>query len=140
MRFWDSSSIVPLCTKEDATDKILNLYLHPSQLAVSRTTIVEVNSSIARKGRVADLTSTGVARALSAIASLRKDWVEIDITTTVLDLACDLLYLHPLRAADAIQLAAALTWCDHSSRGREFVCLDRRLATVAAEVGFTVLP
>jgi hypothetical protein len=47
---------------------------------------------------------------------------------------------HALRAADALQLAAALDWCDGNTRGESFVCLDDRLRGAAVLEGFRVLP
>ena len=51
-----------------------------------------------------------------------------------------LLATHPLRAADALQLAAALVWCDEAPQGETFVCLDERLSAAARREGFAVLP
>jgi predicted nucleic acid-binding protein len=49
------------------------------------------------------------------------------------------LAAHPLRAADALQLAAALVW-SHEGSGEAFVCLDDRLRDAARREGFEVLP
>jgi len=55
--------------------------------------------------------------------------------------ALRLLAVHPLRAADALQLAAALVWAQGSRPGaRDLVCLDDRLRTAATLEGFRVLP
>lgn len=43
-----------------------------------------------------------------------------------------------LRAADALQLAAALLWCEEQPHGEGFVTLDERLADAAANEAFTV--
>ena len=51
-----------------------------------------------------------------------------------------LLAVHPLRAADALQLAAALEWCEQQPQGEGFATLDARLAQAAAAEGFTVHP
>ena len=51
-----------------------------------------------------------------------------------------LLASHPLRAADALQLAAALVWCDERPADEGFVCLDQRLRDSARREGFAVLP
>jgi uncharacterized protein len=45
-----------------------------------------------------------------------------------------------MRAADALQLAAALVWCDEQPQGEVFVTLDERLADTARREGFTTLP
>ncbi|MFY9343542.1 MAG: hypothetical protein WAT39_13685 [Planctomycetota bacterium] len=51
-----------------------------------------------------------------------------------------LLANHPLRAADACQLAAALIACRERPDALGFVTLDSRLAEAARREGFTVLP
>jgi predicted nucleic acid-binding protein len=47
---------------------------------------------------------------------------------------------HPLRAADALQLAAALIWCEEQPHGETFVSLDDRLRGAASKEGFTLAP
>jgi hypothetical protein len=51
-----------------------------------------------------------------------------------------LLAVHPLRAADALHLAAALIACDERSDVLPFVTLDDRLAEAARREGFDVVP
>jgi hypothetical protein len=48
--------------------------------------------------------------------------------------------MHPLRAADAFQLAAALLWCEEDPSRETFVCLDDRLLEAARREGFRILP
>ena len=50
---------------------------------------------------------------------------------------CSIVY--PLKAADSLQLAAALTWCDNRPSGRTFLCGDKRLAEAAKAVGFSIV-
>jgi hypothetical protein len=54
--------------------------------------------------------------------------------------ALRLLGVHPLRAADALQLAAALILVRDNPAGRELVSLDERLRESALLEGFRVLP
>ena len=51
-----------------------------------------------------------------------------------------LLAVHPLRAADALQLAAALVFCEDDPTGESLVCLDDRLCDAALSEGFQLLP
>ena len=51
-----------------------------------------------------------------------------------------LLDIHPLRAADSLQLAAGLLWAQERPAGREFVCLDGRLREAARREGFSIIP
>jgi hypothetical protein len=49
-----------------------------------------------------------------------------------------LLRRHPLRAADALQLGAALLWAEGDPTGRVFHALDARLCHAARGEGFSV--
>lgn len=51
-----------------------------------------------------------------------------------------LLRIHELRAADALQLAAALVLAVFDPKTLPFVTLDACLATAAEREGFAVLP
>jgi hypothetical protein len=51
-----------------------------------------------------------------------------------------LLNTHPLRAADAVQLAAALVACEERPQVLSFVCVDDCLRESARKEGFPVLP
>jgi hypothetical protein len=45
-----------------------------------------------------------------------------------------------LKTADALQLSAALLWCENEPDGRAFVCSNGVLRTAANDEGFQVLP
>ena len=66
-------------------------------------------------------------------------WVEIDAIDAVRTEADRLLGVHPLRGADALQLAAARVWVDGRPRGRGFVGLDEVLLDAARREGFDVI-
>lgn len=51
-----------------------------------------------------------------------------------------LLAVHPLRTADALQLAAATLWCQGATAGQGVVTFDRRLRDAGNREGSTVLP
>jgi hypothetical protein len=51
-----------------------------------------------------------------------------------------LLALHPLRASDALQLAALLAAAEERPAELPFVTFDERLAEAARKEGFSVLP
>jgi hypothetical protein len=44
-----------------------------------------------------------------------------------------------LRAADSLQLAASLVWCEQRPSKRNFICGDQQLAKAAESAGFSVL-
>jgi predicted nucleic acid-binding protein len=78
-------------------------------------------------------------RARGVLALLQEAWVEIQPQEAVRALAGRLLRVHPLRAADALQLAAALVWAGSPAVG-EMVVLDRRLREAARLEGLRPLP
>ncbi|HMD19497.1 MAG TPA: hypothetical protein VKH40_04215 [Alloacidobacterium sp.] len=66
-------------------------------------------------------------------------WKEILPSESLRDLTCQLVAIYPLRAADSMQLAAALIWCQQRPRGRTFICGDQRLGDAAKAAGFSVI-
>ena len=82
----------------------------------------------------------GELQARDQVTSFLDSWTEILPCSALRRRAIRLVATHDLRAADSLQLAAALTWADQDPEGREFVCLDQRLALAARAEGFTVLP
>jgi predicted nucleic acid-binding protein len=55
-------------------------------------------------------------------------------------IATRLLRVHALRAADALQLGAALAWANGHAEGAILHTFDQRLAGAASREGFRVLP
>ena len=72
--------------------------------------------------------------------SLVAEWTEIQPSEELRRSGIQLLRRHPLRAADALQLAAAHLWAAGRPEGNEFICVDRRLRDAALLEGFVVLP
>jgi hypothetical protein len=62
----------------------------------------------------------------------------IEPVEIVRELALAQLDRFPLKAGDALQLAAALVWCRQRPHSRLFICNDRRLRSAAYELGFEV--
>lgn len=140
MRFWDTSAIMPLISREPLSDEVRRLLEEDAGMVVWWATRVECVSAISRRGREGSLGAEGTASARGLLDDLSGNWTEARPTSMLRTLAEDALATHPLRAADALQLASALIWCGSQPRGRRFVCLDERLRTAASRSGFVVLP
>ena len=67
-----------------------------------------------------------------------EDWTENVDYDRVRDRADRLLSIHALSAADALQLAAALSSLEEKTHGFGFVTLDEHLADAAAKEGFAM--
>jgi hypothetical protein len=66
-------------------------------------------------------------------------WSEITAIDPVRRHAERIIETHPLRAADALQLGAALVAAEDDPAALEFVTLDRQQALAAEREGFRVL-
>ena len=140
MRFWDSSAIIPLCLKERVSEAIKGLMKGDEDLVVWWTTRVECLSALSRQKREGVLSPGDEAKARAVLSAIGTAWSEVQPTETVRLRAERLLSIHPLRAADALQLAAALIWAQETPRGLEFVCLDQNLREAALKEGFSIQP
>ena len=131
MRFWDSSAIVPLCVEETATDRALALVNEDPEVAIWWATPVECASALARLEREAALTPADAADAFRRLDLLARSWFEIEPHDELREVARRLLRVHPLRAADALQLAAAYLAAERRPPTLEVVTLDERLRHAA---------
>jgi predicted nucleic acid-binding protein len=74
------------------------------------------------------------------LQELSQAWVEIQPSDSLQSFAEDLPDRFALRAADALQLAAAYTWAMQRPAGRPFISGDKRLLDAAEQMGFRVIP
>jgi uncharacterized protein len=139
MKFWDASAIIPLLADEPSRQSLLALLDEDPEMLAWWGTPVEVVSALARRERENLLTSDEVESALAAARALSDSWYEIVPTAAVRRTAERLLRAHALRAADSLQLAAALIAANHEPATIDVVCLDARLSAAARREGFTVI-
>jgi len=102
-------------------------------------TSVECVSAIARLQRRGSLSSDEVAPALQRLDALMQAWREIGPTESLRSTAHRLLRVHDLRAADALQLAAAIIASEGTPHDLDFLTLDNRLLEAAAREGFRIV-
>jgi predicted nucleic acid-binding protein len=139
VRFWDTSAIIPLILGEPTTEAAFAMLEHDPQLVVWWATGVECLSAIARREREGFLDPQAVGVASERLAGLAASWEEVQPAERVRRTATRLLRVHPLRAADALQLAAAIIAAEDHPRSLPFVSLDDRLALAAQREGFPVV-
>jgi uncharacterized protein len=137
--FWDTSAIVPLCCWQPQTKATVRTGKQYVRRVAWWGAAVEATSALHRLYREDALDAEGLAQALARLDYLRRRWNEILPTEAVRTRAERLLAVHVLRAADALQLAAALAWCRDRPRGRVFIAGDGRLADAAAVEGFQIV-
>jgi predicted nucleic acid-binding protein len=135
--FWDSSALIPLCVSQPQTAKARSLY-ESYGLAAWWATQVEMISGLTRLDRSGQITHDQFLIGKRIVLEIVREWDSISSTASIAANACSLLELHPLRAADALQLAAALEWCEGKPRGKIFLTFDKRLREAAGLAGFTL--
>lgn len=138
IHYWDASAVVPLLMAEARTPALEALRTAGAGMATWWGTPVECASAIARMERVGSADHRSATLALRRLGELQNGWVEVAPGQWVKEHAMRLLRMHALRAADALQLAAAILASRQQPSSMEFVCLDRRLAVAAEKEGFRV--
>lgn len=101
-------------------------------------TEVECVSAIARLEREGRLTSESTRAALERMDALATGWHEVQPVASVRRTARRLLRVHALRAADSLQLAAAMIASEAHPESLEIVSLDDRLIDAACREAFPV--
>ena len=140
MRFWDSSALVPLVVGQPASSQAEQWASEDASVVIWTLALVEVVSALRRLVRDGQVSE----RAAREAEALGVDLVKRAHTVTDVErtkaLARRLLRVHTLRAADALQLAAALAWADGHPEGLVLHTFDRRLGEAAEREGFRVIP
>jgi len=140
MRFWDSSALLSLLVGESHSPAAHLLLSEDDAMIVWWASRVECASAVHRLRRERTF---GLQAAMQLLTRLSQALDGADVVRPGEELtavALRLLASHPLRAADALQLAAALVWARGRPAGHELVSLDERLRTAATLEGFIVVP
>jgi predicted nucleic acid-binding protein len=137
--FWDSSAVVSLLLPERRSKQLTSLFAN-DQPAIWWLTYLECLSAIYRRDRQSPISPKVFEATLKRLQAVAEDADTVLPVEGIRQRGSRLLATHALRTADAVQLAAALSWCNEKPAGESFVCLDERLARAAGREGFTVLP
>ena len=140
MIFWDSSALVPLVVKERQSQYCFEILSSDQEMFVWCLSKVEVISALCRKLREGVLDQENFRGVKARLQELLAHAHEVRAIDKVRARALRLLEVHPLRAADACQLAAALVATQEDPVKVHFLTFDKRLAEVAQKEGFTVNP
>lgn len=139
MQYWDASAIVPLLVQELRTNDARAALAADAAIVTWWGTRIECTSAIARLERAASLTPRQAAQAITSLRDLASSWNEILPAESLRQTACRLLRVHSLRAADAMQLAAATVMASGRTSHVRFLAFDDRLREAASREGFVVI-
>ena len=139
MKFWDASAIVPLLVAEAATRRLQALAAEDPDMLVWWGSEIECVSALVRLERDAALNAQAMTLSLQRLRQLAAAWHEIDPSDAIREAATRFLRVHPLRAADALQLAAAFLAAERRPASLTILTLDDSLGAAARKEGFTVI-
>ena len=138
MRFWDSSALVPLLVRQATSRKLRSLYRADTTVVAWWGSRVECESAISRLEREGRLKARAALAARRRLDLFAVTWQEVQPVDALRDTARR-LRVHDLRAADALQLAAALAAAEQHPSTLPLVCLDTNLTAAASREGFSVV-
>lgn len=116
MKFWDASAIIPLCIDEPRTEIVRDIVKKDASIVVWWGSLIECYLAFARLRRDGLLIYEEEEQVRDILASLSAVWTEMEPAEDIRDIAIRLLRNHPLRAADSLQLAAAIVWANSRPR------------------------
>lgn len=138
MRYWDASALVPLIVSEPGSRWARSWLQEDDHVVTWVWTRTEITSAIERRAREGALTRGQRRTVLDRLRGFAAGWDEVIDVLSVRARANAVLARHPLRAADAGQLGAALLVSEQLSDPLVFHCLDQRLGDAAEREGLRV--
>jgi uncharacterized protein len=139
VRFWDASAIVPLLVAEKTTARLQALAQRDPDMLAWWGSAVECASALARLERDAALDAKSAELAYRRLTQIAAAWHEIEPSELVRENAVRFLRVHSLRAADALQLAAAFIGAERRPASLHVVTLDERLTDAMRKEGFALV-
>ena len=133
--YFDSSAMAKVFWKEAGTERVLHILSEAEAAASVSLAYVELISATFRASRRGDVPSSDVAGVLEAIRRSWDDIIEIPVDDSLIREASELVRRHPLRAYDALHLAAALRWQALMGEPVLFVAFDKDLLDAARDEG-----
>ena len=131
MRYWDASALVPLVVAEPHSGTVRTWLSEDDRIVTWAWTRTEIVGAIERRVREGSLSRLQRREVLRRFDAFAESWDEVTDVLAVRARANALLARHPLRAADAGQLGAALLIQEQLAGVLTFVCLDHRLSSAA---------
>jgi predicted nucleic acid-binding protein len=140
--FFDTSALVKLYIREVGSTEVIALTsnLGNDQLVVLDLARVEARSAVRKRSRIGDL-SAEVAN--NVIARLEEDLLQWFLTqpsnSSVIEKALRVIDLYHLKAYDAMQLAACITFAPETPGPITLVTSDRQMFSAARTEGLAVI-
>lgn len=137
--FLDTSALVKRYVSEPGSPLVRGLFVRKRKVAVSRLAWPEVVAATARRRREGTLPALEHERILERLAADLSSFTVVEVRPATLNAVPGLCARHPLRAYDAVQLAAALVLRQTAS-AIDFWTTDHALRLAALAEGLRSTP
>lgn len=140
--YLDASAWVKRYYRETGTTWVQDLFTRNQTIACASLGLIEVMATLARKRKAREIDSSIFQQKSQ---ELTQDWdrfIQIQLTTEVVDIARELAKKEALRGADAVHLASALLLQKHFAEEDDRLVLitsDHELKEVAQSSGVVVI-
>ncbi len=134
----DTSALAKRYWHESDTESVLRALSDALAVAIVSIGRVELVSATFRAARRGDVPQGDVAAVLAAIQREWDDFVRVPVDEGLIRDAVALVQKYPLRAYDAVHLAAALAWQAMLGEGVLFLAFDRELLKAASAEGLVI--
>lgn len=141
--FLDTSALAKRYLPEQGTRWLRQQIDSANTIIVSRLTLVEVMSAVARRHREGTI-NTRVMHGINRLLEqhFQKQYAVVDVNDKLTREAVRLITTHPLRAYDSVQLASALLVNQRLLSQKlspiTFLCSDTRLLQIATSEGLVI--
>ena len=137
--FCDTSALVKLYVREEATDTMVEQAAASEVVAVCRISWVETMSALARRSREQPADALAIAQARKRVVADWPHYLTVEVTQQLVELAGEYADAFALRAYDSVQLAAAQTVNQELPGEVSFACYDERLLKAARVLGIAAV-
>jgi uncharacterized protein len=138
--YFDTSALVKRYIQERGSEQVRAL-LRRYDFLSSVITPVEIVSALCRRRRENDISADLLAALIRRMNGDRRQWRLVEVNSSVLDRAQELLRgPTPLRALDAIQVASLVIFQAVGAMRVPIITADSRQREAATQLGIDVIP
>jgi predicted nucleic acid-binding protein len=137
--FCDTSALIKLYVEEDQSDQMRVTEREADKIAVCRITYAEAMAGLSRRQREDQGDEVSIEKSKRNLTADWNEFVVLEITQPLVELAADLADTFALRGYDSVQLAGARILQQSGGESLRFACFDQRLSKAAAVLGMQTL-
>ena len=137
--FCDTSALIKLYVEEDQSQQMKATEKAAQMIGVCRITYAEAMAAFSRRQREEPSDAALVEKSKQKLSVDWNEFVVVEITQPLVELAADFAETFALRGYDSVQLAGARTLQQTAGELLHFACFDQRLSKAAAVLGMRTL-